>query len=99
MLIRRVYQADPLLCPRCGGTMKIIAFIEASQQEVIRKILRHCGLWQDPPSRGPPPATRPSQPGARPPDPDSRLTYEVDPDFLEYARREQTEQLELPFEP
>ena len=23
MLIKRIYQADPLLCPKCGGTMKI----------------------------------------------------------------------------
>ena len=43
MLIKRIYQADPLLCPKCGGT-----------------------------------------------------TYEVDPDFLEFARREQTSQPEPP---
>ena len=35
--------------PKCGGTMKIIAFIEARQGDVIRKILEHCGLWHDPP--------------------------------------------------
>jgi hypothetical protein len=30
----------------CGGTMKIISFIKkATQQSVIEKILRHCGLW------------------------------------------------------
>ena len=46
MLIKRVYQADPLCCPRCGGTMKIIAFIEAHQRDVIRRILEHCRLWQ-----------------------------------------------------
>jgi len=70
ILIRRVYQADPLRCPRCGGTMKIIAFIEAHQQAVIGKILQHCGLppegpkgWVDPPSRSPPkPACPPSGP-------------------------------------
>jgi hypothetical protein len=39
MLIKRIYQADPLLCAKCGGTMKIIAFIEARQGEVIRRIL------------------------------------------------------------
>ena len=44
MLIQRIYQADPLRCPKCGGTMKIIAFIEADQGDVIRKILEHCGL-------------------------------------------------------
>ena len=72
MLIKRVYQADPLLCPNCGGTMKIIAFIEARQHEVLRKILEHCGLWQQPLSRGPPGSTRSAhagrQAGGDPPD-------------------------------
>ena len=99
MLIKRVYHADPLLCPRCGGTMKIIAFIEARQQDVIRKILEHCGLWKDPPSRGPPKLSSPAHPGRRAVDPDSRLTYEVNPDYLESARREQMDQPELPWEP
>ena len=61
MLINRIYHADPLRCARCGGSMKIIAFIEADQGDVIRKILEHCGLWEDPPSRSPPRA------GLRPP--------------------------------
>ena len=70
--------------------MKIIAFI--SQGTLIEKILRHGGLWQDQPPRGPPrPPTRPDAT-----DPDSRRTVEADPDFLEHCRREQTEQLELP---
>ena len=34
---------DPLVCPRCAGTMRILAFIE--QPEVIAKILMHLGLW------------------------------------------------------
>ena len=32
-LIKQVYEADPLMCPRCTGPMRIIAFIE--QPEVI----------------------------------------------------------------
>jgi hypothetical protein len=91
--------ADPLLCPRCGGTMKIIAFIEAHQSDIIRKILQHCGLWQDPPARSPPRETRPSHPGDQAGDPDSRLTCEVDPDFLEFARREEIEEPEPTWEP
>jgi hypothetical protein len=43
-------QADPLRCPKCGGTMKNIAFVEADQGDIIRKILEHCGLWEDPPA-------------------------------------------------
>ncbi len=26
-MIRKVYEVDPMTCPRCGGTMKVIAFI------------------------------------------------------------------------
>jgi hypothetical protein len=99
MMIKRVYQADPLLCPHCGGTMKIIAFIDTRRQDIIRKILQHCGLWEDPPSRGPPPTAHPSQTRRQANVPDSRLTYEVDPDFLEYARWEALEQTELSWDP
>ncbi len=42
-LIKQVYEADPLLCPHCGGPMRIIASIE--QPEVMEKILTHPGLW------------------------------------------------------
>ena len=40
---KKVYKADPLLCPRCGGAMRMIAFID--QSEVIEEILLHVGLW------------------------------------------------------
>ena len=55
-LIARVYETDPLQCGRCGGRMKIIAFvIEPSE---IKKILAHLGLPTDTPkfhpARGPP---------------------------------------------
>jgi hypothetical protein len=45
MLIKPVYKIDPLACPRCGGQMKVIVFIEPPQGAVVEKILRHCGLW------------------------------------------------------
>jgi len=54
-LIRQVYETDPLICPKCGSEMKRIAFIEPGQSEVIEKILRHCGLWDEDPARAPPP--------------------------------------------
>ncbi|MBM3884010.1 MAG: hypothetical protein FJ387_30620 [Verrucomicrobia bacterium] len=41
-------------CPKCGPTMRIVAFIERHQNEVIEKILRHCGLWEDQAARAPP---------------------------------------------
>jgi hypothetical protein len=50
----QVYEADPLCCPGCGAELKIIAFIERHQTEVIEKNLRHCGLWEESSARGPP---------------------------------------------
>ena len=54
MLIKRVYEFNPLACPECGGTMKVIAFLEPPQADVIEKILRHCGLWHASSPRAPP---------------------------------------------
>ena len=54
-LIKKVRQeVDPLRCPACGGTMKIVSFIDKCQPEVVEKILRHCGLWKKAASRPPP---------------------------------------------
>jgi len=58
-LIKQVYETDPLTCSKCGSTMKIIAFIERRQTEVVEKILRHCGLWEEAPARDPPPVSEP----------------------------------------
>jgi len=41
-LIKKVYETDPLICPGCGGAMRIMAFID--QPEIIEKILTHLGL-------------------------------------------------------
>ncbi len=100
-LIKHIYQVDPLRCPKCGGTMKIIAFIEAHQGDTIRKILEHCGLWHDPPSRSPPKTLPSSRPVRSSLEPDSApgITHEIDPDFLEHLHREEIEQPELPWEP
>ena len=59
-LIKQVYETDPLACPKCGSAMKIIAFIERHQGEVIEKILRHCGLWEEAAARAPPPVPEPT---------------------------------------
>jgi len=40
--IRKVYEIDPLLCPKCGGKMRIISFIE--EHKVIDKIINHLKL-------------------------------------------------------
>jgi len=41
-MIRKVYEVDPLLCPHCGGTMKVIAFI--TDFPVVDKIINHLKL-------------------------------------------------------
>ena len=42
-LIQKIYEVDPLVCPKCQGAMRIISFIE--DPSVIRDILNHLGLW------------------------------------------------------
>ena len=43
-LIQKIYNVNPLKCPHCDGTMKIIALIE--DEETIKKILIHLKLWK-----------------------------------------------------
>ena len=56
MLLARIYEVLPLVCPQCGGEMKIIAFI--NEAVAIREILGHLGEPTSPPrllpARGPP---------------------------------------------
>jgi len=54
-LIQKIYEVDPLICPKCQGQMKIISIID--DFEIIDKILKHLNLWDirnhDPPDIGP----------------------------------------------
>jgi hypothetical protein len=43
-LIKKVREADPLLCPKCQKEMRIVALLD--DPAVIERILRHLGLWQ-----------------------------------------------------
>jgi Putative transposase len=54
MLIKKVFELDPMACPQCGGEMKLVSFIDPPQEVVIEKILKHCGLWKASAPRGPP---------------------------------------------
>jgi len=36
-IIRKVYEVDPLTCPRCGGAMRVVAFL-TGHAAVDRKI-------------------------------------------------------------
>ena len=89
MLIKRVYEIDPLCCPKCQGPMKVVAFIEPPQGAVIEKILRHCGLGNPSTPRPPPPedgwiyepnAEWDSQPAS--PDSPGELTFVEIDEFL-----------------
>ncbi len=37
--IQKVYETDPLVCPKCSGEMRIISFID--QAEVIIRAIRN----------------------------------------------------------
>lgn len=51
--IKKVWEVDPLECPKCGSEMKIISFID--EQLLIQHILKHLNLWQERITRGLPP--------------------------------------------
>jgi Putative transposase len=56
VLIARIYEVFPLLCPICGGQMRILAFV--THRADIRHLLDHIGVASEPPhiapARGPP---------------------------------------------
>jgi hypothetical protein len=56
LLLARIDEVFPLVCPRCGGEMRIIAFI--TDACAVREILSHLGEPTSPPpiapARGPP---------------------------------------------
>ena len=56
-LIKKVYEVDPMLCPRCGAEKRVMAVIE--EAPVVERILRHLGGWN------------PRRPGQAPPGEDA----------------------------
>ncbi len=55
-LIKKVYEVDPMLCPKCGAEMRLMAIIE--EDEVIEKNTEtpsSLGSPPRPPSQAPPP--------------------------------------------
>ncbi len=64
-LIRRVYEVDPLVCPRCGAEMRVVGFI--TEPTLVKRILDHIRK-RDRASRAPPRVRPPvaEQPAARP---------------------------------
>ena len=41
-MIRKVYEVGPMVCPRCGGTMKVISFL--TDYTVVDRIIDHLNL-------------------------------------------------------
>jgi hypothetical protein len=41
-MIRKVYEVDPLICPRCDGRLKVIAFL--TEYAVVHRIVEHLKL-------------------------------------------------------
>ena len=60
-MIRRVYEVDPLVCPRCGGEMRVVGFI--TQPALIKRILDHLRKHEKlsrPPPHAPQPVASPA---------------------------------------
>ena len=54
-VLKKVFEVDPLVCPKCGGEMTVIAWI--TDRAVIDRILAHrakAGLESPFEARGPP---------------------------------------------
>jgi hypothetical protein len=41
-MIRKVYEVDPMVCPKCGGAMKVVAFL--TEHAVVDRIIDHLKL-------------------------------------------------------
>jgi hypothetical protein len=41
-MVRKVYEVDLRICPRCGGRTKVVAFL--TEPAVVDRIIRHLGL-------------------------------------------------------
>jgi len=41
--MQKIYEIDPITCPKCQGRMKVISFIQ--DPEIIKKIFKHLNLW------------------------------------------------------
>jgi hypothetical protein len=41
-MIRKVYEVDPMVCPQCGGQMKVVSFL--TDYAVVDGIIDHINL-------------------------------------------------------
>ncbi len=61
-LLRRIFEVDPLRCPRCGESMRVVGFV--TEARVIARILEHLRRLAAPSRqpRAPPRRQRTSRP-------------------------------------
>jgi hypothetical protein len=61
-LIKRVFEIDPLICPKCSSTMRVVSFITNSNE--VNRLLKNLGIpaWTipEPIKSNAPPSTKPS---------------------------------------
>jgi hypothetical protein len=51
-LLAKVYEVDPMVCPKCGAEMKVVAVIEDPDE--LKRILRHLiKIGRSPPGSDP----------------------------------------------
>jgi hypothetical protein len=55
--IKKVWEVDPLTCPKCTGEMRIISFIY--KKTMIKKILTHLNIFEEKKSQRAPPRDAP----------------------------------------
>ncbi len=58
--IKKVWEVDPLTCPKCTGEMRIISFIY--KKTVIKKILTHLNIFEEKKNQRAPPRAAPEYP-------------------------------------
>jgi hypothetical protein len=54
--LRKVYEVDPMICPRCGGRMRVVAFL--TEHGVVDRFIGHLKLTFV--AEKPPPDPRPA---------------------------------------
>ena len=57
MLIKKVFESDPLVCRLCTGELRIVGFVTDPYE--VKKILTKIGLYEKQPRIRPPPAQSP----------------------------------------
>ncbi len=55
--IKKIWEVDPLVCPKCTGEMKIISFIY--KRTVIKKFLTHLNIYDQSRNQRAPPMPAP----------------------------------------